>query len=133
MLRRRGDGLRFIPPVSLVLARRTDAYIEGLVGYRRVDEWCARFESEWIERLGHPRSDAASLQIIRALPAQPVLDVKAGQALTGKSHVAVGNAVARLEEAGILTRLNEKRWGRLWECQELLELVSRFEESLLTP
>jgi Fic family protein len=156
VLRRRGDMLRFIPPISLVLARRTDVYIAGLVAYRDgdVDGWCANFadatttasleaerlaslieqrEAEWIDRLGHPRSDAASLQIIRALPAHPVLDVKAAQQITGKSHVAVGKALAQLEDKDILKRLNENKWGRLWECQELLDLVTDFEEALATP
>lgn len=30
-------------------------------------------------------------------------------------------------------RLNERKWGRVWECDELLDLVERFEESVATP
>jgi hypothetical protein len=38
-----------------------------------------------------------------------------------------------LEEAGILTKLNERKWGRVWECGELLKLVDDFEKALSTP
>ncbi len=68
-----------------------------------------------------------------ALPAQPVIDVPAAQRLTGKSHVAVGNAIAQLEQAGILQKLNERKWGRVWECSELLTLVETFEKGVSTP
>jgi hypothetical protein len=47
--------------------------------------------------------------------------------------VAVGNALQQLENAGILQRLNEKKWGSAWECDELLELVGDFEKSMSTP
>jgi len=55
------------------------------------------------------------------------------QQLTGKSHVAVGNAIAQLEEAGILKKLNERKWGRVWECGELFTLVDDFEKSVSMP
>lgn len=59
-----------------------------------------------------------------------MIDVAAAQRVTGKSHVAVGNALSQLEEAAVLQRLNEKKWGRLWECGSLLALVGDFEERL---
>jgi hypothetical protein len=62
-----------------------------------------------------------------------VIDVAAAQRLTGKSHVAVGKAIAQLEEAGVLQKLNERKWGRVWECGELLTLVESFERSVSTP
>jgi len=156
IFRRRGETPEYVPPVSLVLASQPRAYIAGLVDYReaRVSDWCTLFASataqasdnavelseaietlqlRWIDTLGSPRRDAVVRQIVAALPSQPVIDVGAGQQLTGKSHVAVGNALRQLEEAGILQRLNEKKWGRLWECGELLELVSDFEERVSTP
>jgi DNA-binding transcriptional ArsR family regulator len=90
-------------------------------------------QAEWLERLGKPRQDAAVTQLVHSLPEQPVLDVGVGRELTGKSHVAVQNALARLEDAGVLRRLNQRKWGRVWECDELLDLVERFEESVATP
>jgi len=72
-------------------------------------------------------------ELVGALPEQPIIDVPAAQQLTGKSHVAVGNAIAQLEEAGILKKLNERKWGRVWECGELLTLVDDFEKNASTP
>ena len=32
------------------------------------------------------------------------------------------------EAAGILRRLNQRKWGRVWECDELLDLVAPRDE-----
>jgi Fic family protein len=156
ILRRRGEIATFVPPVSLVLASQPKAYIGGLGAYSegRIDIWCERMAvattracetarrvaflieeraQQWLDKLGRPRQDSAVRQLVRELPAHPVLDVAAGQQLTGKSHVAVGNALHQLESAGILQRLNEKKWGRVWECGELLDLVAEFEQDVSTP
>jgi Fic family protein len=155
VLRRRGEVGNFIPPISLVLAGQPKNYIGGLGAYSQgnVSRWCELFahataraageaerlgeriedlQASWLERLGRPRRDAAVRELVSALPAQPVLDVAAAQRLTGKSHVAVGNAIAQLERAGILRKLNERKWGRTWECGELLMLVEDFEKSVST-
>jgi len=156
VLRRRGEAGNYIPPISLVLAGQPKSYIGGLGAYSqgRVSSWCERFahataraaheaerlareiedlQAGWLELLGSPRRDAAVRELIGALPAQPVIDVAAAQQLTGKSHVALGAAIARLERAGILTRLNERKWGRVWECPALLALVDAFEKAVSTP
>jgi Fic family protein len=156
VLRRRGDAINYIPPISLVLAARQKSYVAGLGRFSGggVSDWCELFaeatgaaaleaqrfaaqveaqQAEWLERLGKPRQDAAVTQLVHSLPEQPVLDVGVGRELTGKSHVAVQNALARLEDAGVLRRLNQRKWGRVWECDELLDLVERFEESVATP
>jgi Fic family protein len=155
VLRRRGDVANYIPPISLVLAAEPKSYIGGLGAYSQgnVSLWCGRFASAvtraarqaerlaqaieerqegWLERLGQPRRDSTARQLVSALPAQPVIDVPVAQRLTGKSHVAVGNALAQLEQAGILSRLNEKKWGRAWECDEILDLVTEFERDVST-
>jgi len=156
VLRRRGEIGSFIPPISLILAGEPKAYLGGLGAYSKgaVDIWCERFaeataraaleagriadaieerEGRWLDRLGHPRSDSAVRQLVRELPAHPVIDVAAGRQLTGKSHVAVGNALQALERAGILQRLNERKWGRVWECGELLDLVTALEKRVTSP
>ena len=155
VLRRRGEIRHYVPPISLILAAEPKAYIGGLTGFRNggVSAWIAEFadataraateaerladeieqlQSAWLEALGQPRRDAAVRQLVSALPQQPVIDVAVAQALTGKSHVAVGNALQALERAGILNRLNERKWGRVWECDQLLGLVDRFEKSIKT-
>lgn len=155
-LRRTGEIGRYIPPISLILGAEPHAYIDGLGAYSQgdVSGWCATFadatarsaraawrfaaeietrQEAWLDRLGRPRKDAATRQLVEALPEQPVIDVTVGQQLTGKSHVAIGNAIKQLEEAGILARLNERKWGRTWECEEILALADEFERSVSTP
>ncbi len=156
ILRRRGEIASYVPPISLVLGSAPRAYIGGLTEYRegRVGEWCEVFataaaraaeeaeglareiealQGNWLDRLGRPRSDSSASRLVSALPEQPVIDVATAQRLSGRSHVAVGGAMRQLEDAGILCRLNERKWGRVWECDELLELVERFEERVSTP
>jgi Fic family protein len=156
ILRRRGEIVNFIPPISLVLAGEPRSYLGGLDAYSAGDvgAWCARFasaasraareaerlaesiealQSAWLVRLGRPRADAAVRQLVSALPAQPVIDVAAAQQLTGKSHVAVGRALVQLQDAGIVKKLNERKWGRVWECDELLALLDGFERGLSAP
>jgi Fic family protein len=156
VLRRRGEASNYIPPISLVLGSEPKSYIGGLGAYSqgKASIWCERFayatarsareaeqlaqriegiQAKWLDRLGQPRRDAAVRQLVSALPAHPVIDVPAAQQLTDKSHVAVGNAIAQLEEAGILKKLNERKWGRVWECGELLSLIEDFEKSVSTP
>ena len=155
VLRRRGEIGSYIPPVSLILATEPKSYVDGLTGYRLggVSAWLAQFaeattraaiqaerladrieqrQSAWLERLGLPRRDAAVRQLVSVLPQQPVIDVATAQRLTGKSHVAVGRALQQLEHAGVLNRLNERKWGRVWECDELFALVDSFEKSVRT-
>jgi Fic family protein len=156
ILGRRGEVRSYIPPISLVLVNTPKAYIGGLTAYREgdVSEWCDSFaaatarateeaerlagaiealEEEWLERAGKPREDSAARRLIGALPEQPVIDVAIAQRLSGRSREAASGALQRLEEAGIVRRLNERKWGRLWECDELLGLVEDFEESVRRP
>ncbi|MGO9823207.1 MAG: Fic family protein [Solirubrobacteraceae bacterium] len=156
VLRRRGEIPNYVPPISLILAAEPMGYVGGLTWYREggVSAWIAQFadataraateaerladeieqlQSTWLDDLGQPRRDAAVRQLISALPQQPVIDVAVAQALTGKSHVAVGKALQELEHAGILQRLNERKWGRVWECDQLLNLVDAFENSVRVP
>jgi Fic family protein len=153
VLRRRGEITRYIPPISLVLSAAPDIYVEGLNSYRRghASEWLELFaettaraageaerlakeienlEEEWLRRVGEPRRDSATRLLIGALPAEPVIDSASAGNLVDRSHVAVNNALRQLEEAGIVKRLNERKWGRVWECDELLDLVKDFEESV---
>jgi len=156
VLRRRDNITGFIPPISLVLASKPKAYVGGLGAYSqgKVDTWCERFalattqaaeeaewlveaieehEQRWTEALGNPRKDSTARQVLRELPAHPVIDAGSVGARTGKSHTAVHNALNQLEDAGIIHPLNEKKWGRSWECGPFLDLVTAFEKRVTTP
>ena len=154
-LRRRGEITHYLPPISLILASEPTGYVDGLTAYRQgaISEWVEQFadataracaaaeqladaiaqrQADWLQTLGQPRRDAAVRQLVSVLPEHPVIDVAAAQRLTGKSHVAIGRALQQLEDAGIIVRLNERKWGRVWECDELLGLVDSFERNVRT-
>jgi Fic family protein len=156
ILRRRGDIAACVPPISLVLGAEPRNYVSGLGAYSqgRVDTWCGQFasataraareaghlaqtiedhEASWLAQLGEPRSDATVRLLLAGLPGQPVIDVNAAQRLTGRSHVAVGRALQQLQDAGVLRKLNERKWGRVWECEDLLRLIDVFEKRMSTP
>ena len=153
LLRRRGLAPAFVPPVSVVLARRREAYIDGLTLFRedRLSEWVTMFatatadatalardyrgrvadlQQAWRDQLGaysEPRSDAAAWAIIDVLPAPPIVTVAVGTAATGRTRPAVANGIAELEAAGVLTPLGTSRRNRAWEADGLLDLVAGLE------
>ena len=145
-----------MPPVSLVLATRSAQYVGGLEEYRFRDviEWPAFFSvamiaaaraardlalrieelaDAWLERLGNPRSDASSRTIIDRLAAEPIITIIRAAELAGGSGTAADNATRALDAAGILTRIDEQRWGRRWEATDVLALLDDFERELATP
>ena len=153
ILRRRKCVLDEVPPISLLLAARQRNYIGGLGAFSSgdVSTWCKRFaeattgackgtarlaetirtlQDEFLSRLGSLRSDSTGRQLINLIPEYPILDVPSMQRATGRSHVAVGNALTQLADAGVIQPLNGRRWGRAWECGELLDAIDDFERTM---
>lgn len=147
---------RFVPPVSLVLATDSDAYINGLTAYRdgRTDDWCLSFaatvikasraarrlaaqidelERRWLEQAGNPRRGSAARRLIQLLPGQPILRIGHVIELTGVSDTAAHRAVDQLVDASVLKQLTVGKRNRAWEAVGLLDLVDRFERALATP
>lgn len=157
VLRRRGLTQLVVPPVSLVLATNAQRYIEGLTAYRAGDPiaWCtfftralrsatehardfnqrlANMQEDWRAAAGHPRANSAAERLIRALPGQPIVDLRAAVALTGGSDEGARKALNELERAGVLSPVVVgKKKNRMWEARELLTLVDGFEWDLATP
>jgi Fic family protein len=154
--RRRGIAASMVPPISLVLATRPGEYVGGLEEYRYHDavEWLIFFAvatisavrtarglatrieglcDEWQARLGNPRRDAASRKLVDRLPAEPIITVARAAELAGVSNTAADNAVNALYEAGILTRLDGRRWGGRFEAPDVFALLDDFERELASP
>lgn len=147
---------RFVPPVSLVLATDSDAYIRGLGAYRAADEpaWYLDFaltviracraarrlsqqiddlERRWLEQAGNPRRGSTTRKLIQALPAQPILLAAHAMSLTGARQTAAYKAISDLGAAGVLKQVTVGPRNRAWEAVGLLSLVDEFERQLATP
>lgn len=153
VLRRRGLAPAYVPPISVVLAAKRDAYLAGLTRYRSGDlaGWLehfaeaalqsARLASEylgalhdlmedWREllRMGRaPRAGAAAWAIIDLLPAHPIITAPVAVAATGRAKSAVHQALGELEASGVLLPLSASKRNRAWEASGLLDLLARLE------
>lgn len=155
VLRRRGLAARMVPPVSLVLAARSNTYVRGLNAFATGDlatwldvfaralsaaalraselaQHIARLQEEWRVRAGRPRRDSSAEAIIASLPAYPVLTADSAATLTGRSFQAANEALAALERAGVVKNAGTARRNRAFEAPELLQLVAAFERDLAT-
>jgi len=156
LFRRRGVAPKYVPPISLVLGASRDAYIAGLQDYRvgEVDRWVKQFaravevaaerargfssqveslQDEWRRLIEPVRSDAAVLPLIDVLPKYPVITAAVAEVEIGRSRPATINALARLEQAGALTRRRNQKMGDSWEAKGLFGLLKRFEEAARLP
>lgn len=154
VLRKRGIAARYVPPISLVLAGNSKAYIAGLTDYRagRIPAWCgtfaaavrtaangaaafaariAKLQTSWLAKAGHPRSDSTARKLIALLPSHPILDAKTAEAIAKVSNEAARQAIERLEDSGILKRLTVGKRNRAWEAVGLFDLLNEFERELL--
>jgi Fic family protein len=153
ILRRRGLAPLFVPPISVVFARRKDAYLRGLTRFREdeLPEWIESFavsasraaslasryldrvrglQEEWRRQLtvgSAPRADSAAWSLIAVLPAHPVITVPVGVAATGHSRPAVTNSIDLLVQAGVVIPLGESKRNRAWEAVGLLDLIEAME------
>lgn len=156
VLQRRRVARAYVPPVSVVLAARKAAYIQGLTDYRegRVESWVVQFsaatstaarmaqrylekvtglQADWREPLNDsqspPRADAAAWAIIDVLPAHPVITAPVASAAINRSKPQTYQGIEQLESAGVLKPLSEGRRNRSWEAVGLLELIAEMEAS----
>jgi Fic family protein len=154
VLRRRGVAARFVPPVSIVLAARPSAYVEGLVAFRqgRLADWIGSFagaaaqsalmsielaeqvadlQQEWRERAGRPRSGSAASKLIALLPALPVLSAPTARAAIGVSQQQTLAGLKSLAEAGVIRQLSEGTYDRQYAATDLFDLLAAYEERVV--
>ncbi|MGH7658276.1 MAG: Fic family protein [Gemmatimonadales bacterium] len=153
VLHRRGVAPAYVPPISVVLATARDRYVQGLTRFRGEDVigWIEHFAGAagrsanlargylervtslmagWRERLARaasPRADAAAWEVIRILPAHPVITAPVAAAASGRSRGPVYEAMAQLQEAGVLIPLSQSRRNQSWEAVGLLGLLEALE------
>lgn len=97
----------------------------------------ARIESldaRWRERLGRVRANSAVELLLDLLPGVPVITVDSAAQLIGRSEMRTGEAVNRLEAAGILRQRNVgKQRYRVFEATDVVDLFNGLERALATP
>ena len=92
-----------------------------------------KIENEWRSRLKTVRRGSSTDLLLQKLVGAPILTVKSASALTGKSSVATGLAVTRLEEAGIVHQINLGARNRAFEAPEMIEAFANLERQLASP
>ena len=153
VMRRRGLAPAYVPPISVVLAANKSRYIAGLTRFRDddLDGWITDFASaaaqgarlanaylaavedlqeHWRTQLRtalDPRADAAAWRVIDVLPAHPVLTLPVAVVAVGRTKAVVNQALAQLEQAGVLQRLSQGERNRTWEAAGLLDLLTGLE------
>ncbi|MHB8691999.1 MAG: Fic family protein [Solirubrobacteraceae bacterium] len=154
VLRRRNLAPNFVPPISVVLGARRNAYFAGLAEFRSdgVEHWLSFFadatvlaarkaeelsttidelQERWLSELDRrPRRDSTVHRVVVMLPAHPVLNVPAVQRELGVSDVAAGASLNELQRAGVLVIARGRLRGRVWECPTMYALMDDFEASL---
>jgi Fic family protein len=156
VLRRRELALRYVPPVSLVLAADAKRYIGGLTAFReeRIADWCGTFaesvqlaaakaaelaerlvqlQQSWRTRAGRPRRHSSAEALIKLLPAYPIVTLATATRILARSKQAANEAIATLARAEVLSPTTLARRNRAWEARELFELVNATERELAIP
>ena len=115
--------------VGFFAAACTRAVDDAIAFERR----CQEFEAEWRARLGRIRSGSSVDRLVRMLPGTPVLTVKSAMAVLGRSKPQVNDAVARLEDAGVLRQVTVGRRNRAFEAREVIDAFADLERQLASP
>ena len=79
----------------------------------------------WEAELKDYRADSATRRMPRFLIGHPVLSVQQAAKGLGISVPAANGALANLLEAGIVSLVNERQWGRVFQTREVLQRLDR--------
>ncbi|HET8656521.1 MAG TPA: Fic family protein [Longimicrobiaceae bacterium] len=157
VLRRRGLAPAYVPPISIVLARARDRYIEGLARFRgdEIGAWIEYFaaaaasaahlaaayveavqvlQEQWRAQVAAlaavPRADSAVWSLIDSLPAHPLITAPVAATVTGRSKPPTYQAIEQLQAAGVLVPRTESKRNRAWEATGLLDLLVGLESGV---
>jgi Fic family protein len=91
-------------------------------------------DGRWREQLGRVRANSAVELLLDMLPGVPVITVESAAQLIGRSEMRTGDAVNRLEAAGVLRQSNIGRQRyRVFEAADVVELFTGLERALASP
>lgn len=154
VLRRRGIAPEYVPPISVLLAKRRDRYVSGLTDFRtdRVEAWVAHFAESaadaatlargYLQRVAQlsatwqdmlratsvaPRAGAAAWAVLDLLPGWPVITAPIATAASARAKASVYEALDQLVTAGVLLPLPGSPRKQSWEVFGMLELLAGLE------
>jgi len=91
-------------------------------------------DARWREQLGRVRVNSAVELLLDLLPGVPVITVDSAARLIGRSEMRTGEAVNRLEAAGVLRQRNVGRQRyRVFEAADVVDLFTGLERALASP
>ena len=91
-------------------------------------------DARWRDQLGRVRANSAVELLLDVLPGVPVITVESAARLIGRSEMRTGEAVNRLEAAGVLRQRNVGRQRyRVFEAADVVDLFTGLERSLASP
>ena len=90
-------------------------------------------ERNWRDRVGRVRAQSATDRLLGALFGAPVVSVNSASELIGRSFPQTNEAIGRLVEAGILTRITVGRRNRAFEASEIVDAFADLERQLASP
>lgn len=143
ILRRRGVTTRTTPPVASAFAARRQHYFDLVNAYRTGEvlpfieylaeattlaaqeagisaERLRRMPMEWRERTACRRRGAL-WRLIDTLAISPVIDAETAEAVTGVSASNTYAAIDRLEEAGVIHQITNRKRNRVWAALDVLD------------
>lgn len=144
ILRARGTTTTVVVPIASALVARRDAYFAALDVYRSGDlgpivdlfafaSFAASEESsvtatrirelpdQWLADLGRSRRGSAPLLLMDYLLAHPVLSAADAENVLGSGTTVAYTAIERLEAAGILRPLTDRKRNQVWGASALLD------------
>lgn len=91
-------------------------------------------DARWRAQLGRLRANSAAELLLDLLPGVPVITVESAARLIGRSEMRTGEAVNRLEAAGVLRQRNVgKQRYRVFESADVVDLFTGLERALASP
>jgi len=91
-------------------------------------------DARWRKQLGRVRANSAVELLLDVLPGVPVITVESAARMIGRSEMRTGEAVNRLEAAGILRQRNVGRQRyRVFEAADVVDLFTGLERGLASP
>ena len=115
------------------VAMFSGACIRAVHDAESFEERIGEIQGRWHERLGTTRGHSAVHALLSVIPGAPVLTVKSAVELTGRSLIAVNDAIARLVEAGIVKQTKAQARNRTFEARGIIDAFVDLERRLASP